>query len=393
MDSCCFYFNRKRILLVLLYFSIFNYSSLFSQNKTSLISKIDSICITNNLYRLQLTRFEPSTTNPFDDYLIRNENLPPLLNLTGLKLSGIFEELKVLASYDLNFNLIRIDGYEQRKNCGIHYKWYFDKNNLVSIVQTRHGFVDANDDLKNTIIKESLVYENNNWSGKREIYKERNLELIEQFTSFEQSLVNVHSRKLSAFMSSKLYKFNENDEQYDSDAEATNFDYKLKTSKYFYNCPSSDFVVKNFLYYDLQYAHYTNTSRVLLTGSKLKYPQFFTFRGLASYEESIKKASPNGAIKIGDASWCIEWIDVNFDGHDDIKIYSNQIDCYYVYNPDLKLFEFNPLINGNQIIDMWFNDKEKKVEWSDHFAEMQQEREVQKIFFKWDNGYFRKFIE
>jgi hypothetical protein len=194
-------------------------------------------------------------------------------------------------------------------------------------------------------------------------------------------------------MSSKIYKFIENDLQYYSDADATNFDFKLKTSKYYYNCPSSDFLVKNLIYYDFKEAYYSTTSRVLLTGSKLKNPQFFTFRGLASYQESIQKASPNGAIKIADASWCLEWIDVNFDGHDDIKIYSRQIDCYYVYNPELKLFEFNPLINGNQIIGMGFNVNEKKVEWLNNIAEEQQDIEIPKIFFKWDNGYLRKFIE
>lgn len=383
----------KRFSLIVFMHLFFALSYVFSQSSIKIINKIDSICLTNNVYRLHLTRFEPSTTNPLDDQLNSDQNLPPLLNLAALKSSGIFEELKVLATYDLNFNLIRIDGYEQRLKSGLQYKWYFDKNNLVSIVQTRHGFSDSPDEFKNTILKEVLVYNNNTWSGNRELFKEGNLFSTDQFSSFDQSLVNIHSRKLPAFMSNKLFKFNENDAQFYSDADATNFNYKLKTSKYFYSCPSSDFIVKNLIYYDVQESYYSNTSRVLLTGSKLKYPQFFTSRGLTSYEESIKKASPSGSIKIGDASWCLEWIDVNFDGHDDIKIYSREIDCYYVYNSELKLFEFNPLINGNQLIRMGFNEKEKKVEWLDHFAEEQQDIEVPKIFFKWDNGYFRKFIE
>jgi hypothetical protein len=379
------------LIFAIIYFIV--YQSVFSQNTSNSINKIDSICTSNNVFRFQLTRFEPSTSNPLDENPIGDVSLPPLINLVGLKSSGIFQELRLLACYDLNYNLIRIEGYEQRENCGIQYKWYFENSVLVAINQTRHGFVNASDDLKNTIIKEVLLNKNNNWSGSRELYKEGTLQSSEQLSSYDQSLVNIHSRKLPAFMSSKIYKFIENNMQYYSDADATNFDFKLKTSKYYYNCPSSDFLVKNLIYYDIKEAYYSTTSRVLLTGSKLKKPQFFTFRGLASYQESIQKASPNGAIKIADASWCLEWIDVNFDGHDDIKIYSRQIDCYYVYNPELKLFEFNPLINGNQIIGMGFNVNEKKVEWLNNIAEEQQEIEIPKIFFKWDNGYLRKFIE
>ena len=388
--------SYKSTINIFLFFAIFYftvYQCAFSQNTSNSIKKIDSICTSNNVFRFQLTRFEPSISNPLDEQPIGDANLPPLINLVGLKSSGIFQELRLLACYDLNYNLIRIEGYEQRLNCGIQYKWYFENNVLVAINQTRHGFVDANDDLKNTIIKEVLLNKNNNWSGSRELFKEGILQSSEQLSSFDQSLVSIHSRKLPAFMSSKLYKFIENDEQYFSDADATNFDFKLKTSKYYYNCPGSDFLVKNLIYYDVQEAYYSNTSRVLLTGSKLKNPQIFTFRGLVSYKESIQKAAPNGAIKIGDASWCLEWIDVNFDGHDDIKIYSREIDCYYVYNSDLKLFEFNPLINGNQLIRMGFNENEQKVEWLDHFAEEQQDIEVPKIYFKWDNGYLRKFTE
>lgn len=387
MKSCISFKNP--ILFVFLFFICFDY---ISQTNFTYINKIDSICITNNVYRFQLTRFEPSISNPLDEQPIGDANLPPLINLAGLKSSGIFQELRLLACYDLNYNLIRIEGYEQRHNCGIKYNWYFENSSLVSISQTRYGFVDANDDLKNTIIKEVLLNMNNNWSGSRELFKAGTLQSNEQLSSFDQSLVNIHSRKLPAFMSSKLYRFIENDEQYFSDADATNFDFKLKKSKYFYNCVGSEFNAKNMLYTSTDEPFGSTISRFLIAGSKLRYPQFFTYRGIASYEENVRTASPNGSIKIDDDSWCLQWVDVNFDGYKDLKIYSNQLDCYYVYNVNMNLFEYNPLITGNQVVGMDFNASEKKIDWLNSF-EAENGQEVPKIFLKWDNGYLRRYIE
>ncbi len=376
--------------LKLLLFILLVCNCLFAQNSITRINNIDSLALTNNVYRFYLTNFEPSLTNPLDESSF-DETAPILFDKKALKSTRFFEELKLMAIYDLNYNLIRLDGYEQRSTCGIQYHWYFEKNLLTNIIQTRHGFMDAKDENRQSIIKEIYAYINANWSGNREIQLKDQPILKQSINSIEESFININSQKLISFISPLVYKFIEDDERFFSIGDATNFDFKLQKSKYFYTCLSNEYNVKNLLFTSSEEPKGSTISRFLINGKNLKYPQYFTFRNVNSYEEAVDNAGANGSLKVDGDYWCIAWEDVNFDGYKDFNIYSNQNNCYYIYNPQLKLFEFNPLITGNQIVGMDFNAKDKTIEWAT--PESEDSKASPKILFKWDNGYLRKIIK
>lgn len=376
-------FTFSKCILTVLCIIVFP-TLIFCQSKSIMIGEIDSICFTNKVYRCNIIE-NPIYDSESRQNVTKNKFEEDLVNLTALDKSSIFKKLELLAVYNFNSKLIRLDGFEQGLNCGILYRWYFENNMLIAVVQTRHGFKNASDSYKNTIIKETFTYENNNWIGKRET-KRLEQKTYEDLNSWSESLINLYSYRLKDFVNASIYQFeNENSEIW-TNAFATNPNFSLVPSKYYYYCPHHTYKVKGKMYTEQgDLPENYSEIRFEIRGGKLKFPQQINFQCIESVDESAFSRAKNGLLNIDNETFCLEWIDVNFDGLDDIKLYSSQIDCYYVYNTYDRQFEFNPLLKGNQVEGMVFNRLDKKINWT-------SVDENNKIppYFIWDNGYLRR---
>jgi hypothetical protein len=385
------YTSKDRLIAQLIFLCLNTYClTIFGQKKFSLIANIDSICFTNNVSRCYIIDNGVYATNAFETAL-KNSNEQELINTNDLKQSGLFEELQLLAVYDLNNQLIRLDGYEQRSNCGIQYKWYFDNLKLSAVVQTRYGFKNATDNYQNTRIKETFVIEGKNWIGKRDIQIAGKI-TNEKINSWNESLVNMKSNQIISFVIPSIYSFDSNSW---TDANATNFDLTYKKGRYYYNCPNESYKIKGLLYVgpdeSAENEYSSNQIRFLISGGKIRFPQYLNYQNIESVDETAFKKAQNGLIKVDSKSFCLDWLDVNFDGIKDIKLYSAQTDCYYVYNSEDRQFEYFPLLRGNQIEGLEVNSTEKKLFWNSA-DDSEESLKAPKKFFIWDNGYLRRMF-
>lgn len=385
------YFRKESLFVHILLLCVNIYSiTIFGQNKYALINNIDSICYTNNVSRCLIIDHDVRSTKAFETAL-KNSNEQELINTDELQKSGLFEELQLLAVYDMNNQLIRLDGFEQRSNCGLQYKWYFDKTNLSAVVQTRYGFKNATDNYKNTRIKEILVSENNTWLGIREIQNSENV-TSEKINSWNESLVNMKTNQILSFVIPSIFYFDSNSW---TNANATNFDFTYKKGRYYYNCPNESYKIKGLLYTgpdeSPENEYSSNQIRFSLSGGKIIFPQYFNYQNVEYIDETVFKKAQNGLIKVDNKSFCLDWVDVNFDGTKDIRLYSAQIDCYYVYNPEDRQFEYMPLLRGNQIEGLEVNSTEKKLFWNSA-DDSEESLKAPKKFFIWDNGYLRRMF-
>jgi len=314
----------------------------------------------------------------------KNKEDEALIDINALKQIGKFESLELLAVYDLNFRLIRLDGFEQRSNCGISYRWYFENNKLIDLVQIRHGFNAASDELKNVLIKEILQLENGVWQGKRDITK-AGQKTNETISAISESKVNVNSYRITTFLNPSIYYF-ANDYEMWSSAFATNFDFSQAKTKYYYNCVNDTYKIQG-RFYTIPGESMESAMQIRfeVSGGKLKYPQQISFHHTNYLENSIFENAKNGLLSLNQESFCMEVIDVNFDGYKDLSVYSLQTYCFYIFNPEIGQFEFTPVLKGNQIEAMSPVQNEKKVVWIGD-----GDYQGPEIYFIWDNGFLRR---
>lgn len=367
--------ERKHIIVSLLFFLTCPLL-FFAQTNAGVVHKTDSICWTNNVYRCNI--LEKMFYKEDFDEATKNRRNEELINTISLRQSGKFKNLELLAIYDLNFKLIRLDGYEQRSKCGISYRWYFENNRLTDVVQTRHGFKDASDGLQNTLIKETLHINNGNWWGNREITSSSQ-QKKESMNEWNESKVNADSYRLATFLNSSIYSF-DNIEDTWTPAYATNCDFSLVKTKYSYQCANDTYNIKGRLYDDF------HQIRFEVSGGKLKHPQQITYQSINPIEESSFNESQNGLLQLDQDWFCTDIADYNFDGIKDLKIYSSQTDCYYIFNPESRQLEYTPVLKGGQVDGMSANQTEKKIFW------VGGEGEGPEIYFVWDNGFLRSMF-
>jgi hypothetical protein len=349
-----------------------------AQTAETIIKLSDSICANNDVYRMVVVDKDWEHPNGTS---ILYDNDVELINWKNIVSNGIFENIFILANYNLEGKLIRLDGYEELADRGLVYKWYFDdKSSLVAQLIEEHYFKGKD------VFYEKILKRNENW----ELYQESAGVVTKQ--SVDNRRIRPKTLEINLFLNSIIYNLNSfGYENVWSNCTASNYTMKdLKLSKYYFESYNPKYKVRGKIFVDPNEKFTDDCIQVQvrfeISGGNLKRNQTVNYQNIDCIDiENFKKAKPNGQMIVPD-HFNFDIVDVNFDGNIDLSLYSAQIDCYYIYNSKTNLFEYFPLITGNQIEGMKVDPNKKYL----YYVTGEEESSSKKDIYRWENGYFRK---